>query len=256
MSLPLIEYGRTGRPLDDFVLDVHAHVGSFAPILSPPLERQVAEMDRTGVRVQLVSSVEALYGDVVRGNNQAAAACAHFPGRLFAYCHVTAQYPELMRSELERCFLNPVFKGVKVYQVGTRYDHPLFDDVWAFARERGVPVLAHTWGGEVTGLDKAAEKNPEVPFLAGHAGSGFAYQPYVDIAARVPNFYLDLTYSREHTNMIEHFVERAGAGRVVWGSDAPTFSLSQQLGKVLFARIPDEDKRAILGGTARRLFHF
>jgi predicted TIM-barrel fold metal-dependent hydrolase len=107
----------------------------------------------------------------------------------------------------------------------------------------------------VTGLDKAAERNPDVPFLAGHAGSGFAYQPYVDMGKRIPNFYLDLTYSREHTNMIEYFVEHAGPGKIVWGSDAPTFSLSQQAGKILYARIPDEAKRAILGGTARRLFN-
>lgn len=223
MSQPLIDFARQGRKLDFPVFDAHAHVGNFAPYLSASVERQVWEMDRVGVEVQLVSSVEGLYGDISRGNDQAAAAAARYPGRIFAYCHVSGQYPELIASELERCFRNPVFKGIKLYQVGTRFDHPLFDPVYAFARERRLPVLAHTWGGEVTGLDKAAERNPDVPFLAGHAGSGFAYQPYVDMGKRIPNFYLDLTYSREHTNMIEYFVEHAGPGKIVWGSDAPTF---------------------------------
>jgi uncharacterized protein len=256
MSMPLIDYARTGRTLDFPVFDTHAHVGDFTNVISPPLERQIGELDRVGVRVQMVSSIEAIYGDIAWGNNQAAEAAARYPGRLFAYCQVSAQYPELMRAELDRCFRNPVFKGIKVYQVGTRYDHALFTPAWEFARERRVPVLAHIWGGDVTGLDKAAERFPEVAFIVGHSGSAFAYQPYADMAKRLPNFYLDLTYSREHTNMIEYFVEQVGPGQLVWGSDAPTFSISHQVGKVLYARIPDDAKRAILGGTAFKLFKF
>jgi predicted TIM-barrel fold metal-dependent hydrolase len=126
--------------------------------------------------------------------------------------------------------------------------------VWSFARERRLPVLAHTWGGNLTGLDKVAARFPDVAFLMAHSGSGFAYDAYLKAAASSPNLYLDLTYSREHTNMIEHMVRTAGARRVVWGSDAPTFSLSQQIGKVLFARIPDEEKRLILYDNAARLF--
>ncbi len=251
---PLIDYGRTGKKLDFPVVDIHAHIGSFGPWMSTPLERQVAEMDRVGVAVQLVSSVEAIYGDVVRGNDDAAAAAARYPGRIFAYCHVSGQYPELIASELERCFRNPVFRGIKLYQVGTDYDHAVFDPVWEVARDLKVPVLAHTWGGSVTGFDRAAGKHPEVNLLAGHAGSGFVYQPYIEMARRHPNFHLDLTYSREHTNMIEHFVEQAGAAQIVWGSDAPTFSISQQVGKMLYARIPDDAKRMIMEGNARRLF--
>ena len=54
--------------------------------------------------------------------------------------------------------------------------------------------------------------------------------------------------------MIEKICEQVGPSQIVWGSDVPTFSLSQQVGKILYARIPDDLKRAILGGTARRLF--
>ena len=71
--------------------------------------------------------------------------------------------------------------------------------------DRRLPVLAHTWGNNLTGLDKAAMRFPEVPFLMGHSGSGFAYEGYLKSAASSPNLYLDLTYSREHTNMIEEF---------------------------------------------------
>jgi predicted TIM-barrel fold metal-dependent hydrolase len=256
VTRPLIEYGRTGQPLDIPVLDVHAHIGSFASTIAPALERQVEEMKRVGVRWQIVSSVEGIHGDIVWGNDQAAHAAHRYRGILFAYCHVSGQYPELMESELERCFADPVFRGIKVYQAGTPYDHPVYEPVWRFASTRHLPVLAHTWGGNLTGLDRVALQYPDVPFLMGHSGSGFAWEAYLEAARKAPNLYLDLTYSREHTNMIEHFVEAVGSSRIVWGSDAPTFSLSHQIGKILFARISDEDKRAILFYTSARLFGF
>ena len=258
MSRPLIDYGRCGARLHDLpVFDVHAHLGDFAQIPSIGLDAQIREMDRIGVDVMALSSVEAIYGDIRRGNDEVAAAVRRHPGRIVGYCHVSAQYPDVMLPELERCFApdaNRAFRGIKVYQTGTDYDHPLFDPVWAFARARGLPVLAHTWGNNLTGYDRAAARFPEVAFLAAHAGSGFAYDTYLKAAAAAPNLVLDLTYSREHTNMIEHFVDTLGASRIVWGSDTPTFSVTHQIGKVLFARIADEEKRMILYDNAARLF--
>jgi predicted TIM-barrel fold metal-dependent hydrolase len=255
MTRPLIEYGRTGERLGDTpVFDVHAHIGNFALIQTAGWENQLRQMDRVGVDVAAISSVEAIYGDVRRGNDEVAAVVQRHPTRFCGYCHVSAQYPDELLPELERCFATPWFKGIKVYQVGTDYDHPLFDAVWTFARARKLPVLAHSWGNQLTGLDRAAARFPEVPFLMGHSGSGFAYDSYLKAAQASPNLYLDLTYSREHTGMIEHFVRTVGVERVVWGSDAPTFSLSQQIGKVLFARLSDADKRLILYANAARLF--
>jgi predicted TIM-barrel fold metal-dependent hydrolase len=253
MRMPLIEYGRQGKPVDAFpVFDAHAHLHTTDGDL--PLEDQVREMDRCGIALTAVSSSLAITGDFTRGNDQVAEAARLFPGRFIGYCHVSATFPDLMLPELKRCFRNPVFKGIKVYQTGPAFDSPAFTPVWTFAKDHRAPVLAHTWGGDLTGFDRAAENNPDVNFIAGHAGSGFAYQAYIDAALRLPNLYLDLTYSREHTNMIETMVNAVGADQVLWGSDAPCFSMAQQLGKVLFARIPDEAKQKILSGTARRLF--
>ncbi len=211
-------------------------------------------MDRIGIRVAAVSSLLALAGDVRGGNDETAAAMRAYPDRFVGYCHVNANYPDDMQPELERCLALPGFRGIKIYQVGVPYDDARFAPVWAMARERRLPVLAHTWGGSLTRLDQAALQNPDVPVFAAHAGSDFAYQAYLDAARRAPNLYLDLTYSREHTNMIEHFVAELGAERIVWGTDAPLFSMAQQTAKVLTARIPDAAKRLILGGTAARLF--
>jgi len=255
VNVPLVEFARGGRRLEGIpVLDVHAHVGGMAGWDPPPLEEQVAEMERLGISLAAVSASRALSGDLQGGNDEVADAIRRFPGRFVGYCHVSGNFPETMAAELERCFAIEGFRGIKVYQVGCPYDDERFQPAWDFARQRGMPVLAHTWGGDLTGLDKAAERNPEVTFLAGHTGSAFVYKPYIEAAERCPNLYLDITYSREHTNMIEHIVEEVGADRVVWGSDAPCFSMSHQLSKVLFARIPDEAKRKVIYDNAARLF--
>ena len=49
-------------------------------------------------------------------------------------------------------------------------------------------------------------------------------------------------------------VAGAGAERVLYGSDIPFVDPRGQLGRVAFARLPDDDLRLILGGNARRLW--
>lgn len=255
MNMPLKEYAARGLPLKDVpLIDAHVHLNSMGHWEAPPLSEQVAEMDRLGIDVAVISSALSIAGDVTRGNDDVETALRQYPGRLYGYCFVSGNYPETMADELERRFANPAFRGLKVYPVGTPYDHPRFDPAWNFARDRGLPVLAHTWAGDYNGLDRAARRFPEVMFLAAHTGSGFVYQPYIDTARQLPNFILDLTYSREHTNMIETIVEQANPEQIIWGSDAPCFSMSHQLGKILFARIPDDIKHKIVCHNAARLF--
>lgn len=256
MIHPLIEYGRKGIALPESipVFDCHAHLVLTGRPAALTLGDQISEMNRLGIKLAAISSSLAIDGDVHRGNDQVAEALRRFPDRLVGYCHVGAALGDQMVPELKRCFALRGFRGIKVYQQGTSYDHALFDPVWEYARRRKTPVLAHTWAGNLTGLDRAAEKNPEVPFLAAHVGSGAACEPYIEAARKCPNIYLDLTYSRENTGMIEHVVASVGSGRVVWGTDSPVFSMAHQLSKILFARIDDADKRKILYDTAGRLF--
>lgn len=254
MTTTIREAALAGRAMPFPIYDIHGHCGEFLGLTGPSMELTLAEMDRVGVRRMLISSIHALYGDIVGGNDEVARVCAAHPDRFWGYAHVSAQHPEHMVHELERCFEQPCFRGIKVYQVGTDFDDPLFDEVWAFAEARGLPVLAHTWGGNLTGFDRVAARHPGATFLAGHSGSGFAWKPYVDAARMASNLFLDLTCSREYTHLIEIFVREVGSERVVWGTDMPTFSIAQQAGKVLLADISDDAKRDILSINAQRLF--
>ena len=251
----LKEFALAGRPVTHLpIFDIHAHIGGFRLWDSVTPEQRVAMMERTGIRTALVSSLRAFSGDIAGGNDEVLDVIARYPGRFLGYVHVSANYPESILPELERCFGNPGMRGIKVYQNGIPFDDARFTPVWEYAKTHQVPVLTHTWACVLTGLDAVALAYPTVSFLVAHAGSDFTYQAHCDFMQRVPNMYLDLTYSREHTNMIEHFVATVGAHRIVWGTDEPLFSMAHQLSKVLFARISDADKEAILCRNAARLF--
>ncbi len=253
MSSVLKELALRGEAIKAFpVIDAHAHVTELEG--EAAIAARLKRMDRLGIEHVMISSSVALTAEFTRGNDQVAALIRRHPDRFGGYCHVSGNYPGMAQAELERCFATGLFKGIKVYQTGVNFDDPRFGAIWAMARHLKAPVLAHTWGGELTGFDLAAAQCPDIPFLAGHAGSGFAYKPYIEAAQRVPNLYLDLTYSREHTNMIETMVAAVGAHRVVWGSDEPVFSMEHQLGKVLFAEITDLEKELILHKNTAEIF--
>lgn len=257
MMSELARYGREGKKIDIFpIFDSHAHVGQWSIFDAYTLKDQIAEMDRIGVRVAALSSLVALSGEIRRGNDVVTGALQEYPGRFLGYVHVSANYPDAMLPELKRCFAIRGFKGIKVYQTGIPYDDPQFKPVWKFAEKHAAPVLAHTWAGNLTGFDKVAKAHPDIPFLAAHSGSDCTYKAYVEAARRAQNLYLDLTYSRDHVGLIEYFVKTVGASRLVWGTDVPLFSMAQQIGKVLFARISDKDKKKILWDNGARLFGF
>ena len=53
--------------------------------------------------------------------------------------------------------------------------------------------------------------------------------------------------------MVETAVRELGAGRVLYGSDAPGRSFASQLGKVMGADVTEADRKLILGENLRRL---
>jgi predicted TIM-barrel fold metal-dependent hydrolase len=67
------------------------------------------------------------------------------------------------------------------------------------------------------------------------------------------NIYVDTSGGDPETGMVELAVERLGAHRVIYGSDAPIRHFGVTLAKVLGARLSDADKRRILWDNLRNL---
>jgi len=245
-----------GAPLTDaVVIDAHGHIGdnqAFA-FVDTSMEALVATMDRLGVDVACVSSIPAIYGQSARGNDELLAAIAEYPDRLFGYVVVDIGYPERIPAELDRCLAGGV-RGVKIHSSsGLPYAHPNYEPVYNFAAAHGLPLLAHTWSDqELDDLEPQFARCPNVNFLLGHAGA-VAREHYVRLAHQYPNVYLELCFSVCPRGLVEYFVGEGLAAKMLWGSDCIFMSMEQQIGRVIFAKISEADKRLILGETAARV---
>jgi hypothetical protein len=242
-----------GRPLPMPVIDIHAHMGLLNVFWMPHNDAAglVEEMDALGVAATAVSSHSAISSDMSVGNDEVARACAAFPGRIIGYAFANPHYPELVEDELKRCFDDLGFRMIKIHPGIHMYplNGKLYEKIYRFAEERGAPVLTHTWQGDANcSPDVAAEvarRYPSVPWLWGHSG-GNSFDRALDLAAELPNVYLDLASSFVVNGQLEMFVSRAPVERIVFSSDMPFLSLPQQIAKVVFSDIPEDAKRKVL----------
>ena len=67
------------------------------------------------------------------------------------------------------------------------------------------------------------------------------------------NVFADTTVSVAYDGAIEDAVKRIGAQRLCYGSDLPFYDCRHVLGKVATSRLPDADKRRILGVNAKMI---
>lgn len=247
----------TGQALDDcLVIDAHGHIGEipFNPMVSTVIDSVVELMDRVGIDLFCVSATPAVFGGAGRGNDLVSAALQRHPGRVFGYMALDMGYADRILPEMERC-LAAGFKGYKIHSHGLypeiTYDHANYHRAFEFANEHHLPVLAHTWGMELDDLEASIGRYPNINWLMAHTGSA-ELEKYIRFGKEYPTVFLELCFSQCPRGLVERLVSEGLTHKVIWGSDAIFMGSPQQLGRVLFAQIPPEDKRAILGSNAAR----
>lgn len=242
------------------ILDAHAHVGPYHRffVADPSGEAMVRVMDRCGVAGCVVSSLLAVELDADAGNEETAALCAAHPDRFAGYVVVNPwQDPA---GQLDRWRDHPSFVGVKLHPDLHEYplDGPRYAPVWEYAEHTSRPVLVHTWAGspydDLSHVDRVATDHPRVWILAGHSGVlPGSFDQAIDVARRNRRVLLELCGSYMHGRAITEMVRAVGAGQVVYGSDFPFIDLRMSLGRVVFARMTDDERAAVLGGTMLRV---
>jgi len=249
---PYVEVGRTGRhPADMRFADCHGHIGPRACHYHLPassLDRVVAQLDRLGVETSCIFGFTGIFADEQPGNDLTAEAVARHPDRFVGFTMLNPHRGEAgMVAELERG-ASMGLRGVKLiahYQ-GYPEDGPLIETAVRWAHEHGQIILNHNWGSAER-LSRLLEAYPNACFLTGHTTTAYA-----GLMRKYRNLFV-CSCPLLQPRACEDVVARIGADRLLFGSDLEDLPVAWGLGPVLFARIPQHDKRLILGQNLRRL---
>lgn len=257
----LVEMVRSGQPIGPEIpiISCHTHIGVGwnLPVLDGSGEAVLETMNDCGITISCISSMRSLSADLRGGNEEIAAAVNEQPNRFVGTAVFNPHYPQESQRELERYFARPGFGMMKVHPEFHSYamDGPEYDRAWAFAAERKIPVLVHSWG-EGKGVDhpslaaNVAARHPEVRLVLGHSGGTPAgVRASIAVAKEHPNIYLDTATSMAFRGVIEFLVAAVGAGRLLFGTDAIYLADAPQIGRVAASEISESEKYQVLGGN-------
>ena len=244
------------------VVDFHAHLGNwgrFSMLDTPELFLKC--MDNAGIDVACLNCI--FHGDSNRGNDRVAEYVRNWPKRFVGAAFISANYPEEMVPELERCFGPLGMKFIKIYPhyVRVSHDDPLYFPIYEFANERGLAIMSHATHyfdppsvSVYKRYENLVKRFPRINWVMAHAGAG-KNDEIMRAVRDFPTIYVETCGSRMPNGGVEYAVKHSRADRVLFGTDMPLFDASQQLAKVAVCRITDEEKKMVLGGNAIRLLN-
>ena len=230
--------------------DCHGHIGRSTPhhVVQDTPADLVREMDKFGMRVCCVFSLEGVFADETFGNDLTAEAVRQFPDRFIGFTLINLNHGRRLAEQEMARGLELGMKGIKLINSYHGYptEGPLVDVVCAFAEGHGRPILNHQWGSAAQ-MERLCTTYPNVCFVTGHAAGN-----YGEVTKKVENLYI-CTCPLLKWGQTEQFVELYGADRILFGSDLTDLPIAWGMAQIAYARISEGDKRKILGGNLKTL---
>lgn len=240
--------------------DSHVHVGSW---LIPDFNGHGTTLAQTAAILQAGGISGALVMPTDSGDNDGLLAeLAAFNGT-FKFLPAAWALPD--QTGFESVLDRADFRAVKIHPSFCR--RPVTDPCWfpvlAAARDRSLPVVVHCgrWQ-EMAGwglLLETARRWPDVRFVMAHMGGDSPALVNAAAAAVAegvfPNVYMGTESIREYW-LLGAAIRRAGADRVLFGSDHNLNAPASFLSVVREAGLSDDEMDAVLGGNAAGLFGF
>jgi hypothetical protein len=149
--------------------------------------------------------------------------------------------------------------GVKLWVACKASDEKVFP-IAGECVKLDIPLLLHSFNkttgnmeNETSSADVAylAGKFPELTIIMAHL-NGNGYKGVADVEP-FPNVYVDTSGATPAAGLLEYAVEKIGASRLLFGSDAPGRGFDVQLGRIYGAQISGKDKELIAGKNAERI---
>lgn len=237
------------------IIDCHCHAGKGDMMTAPwntsaPIEPYLSRARAAGIQKSIIFA--PFHTNYTQANAETARIVARYPDSLIGFVFVHALRDAGRIFEMVRQgVMGWRFRGIKVHG----YQAMPTREVCEAARTFRVPILADVVGKAYV-VDMLAPEYPDVNFIIPHFGSFSddwrAQQRVVDQLVRYPNVYTDTAGVRRFEYIVQA-VKRAGAHKVLFGSDGPWLHPGLELYKIRLLGLPAKDEALILGGNALKL---
>lgn len=237
------------------IIDCHCHAGKGDGLSGPwdtaaPLGLYLRRAQKAGIQRTVLFA--AFHSNYRAANREVARIVASRPNRFtgFAFIHPVHDCGRVM-AMVREAVQSYGFAGIKVHRHDARITREICEVAAAFA----LPVLYDVMG-EVSTVELLAREYPQVNFIIPHLGSFAddwrAQIAFIDPLSRYRNIYTDTSGVRRFDVLVDA-VKRAGAHKILFGSDGPWLHPGVELAKVFALGLPPADESLVLSGNVLRL---
>lgn len=237
------------------IIDCHCHAGKGDGLTGPwdtsaPLEKYLRRASRAGITRTVLFA--AFHSNYAAANREVARIVATRPDRFYGFAFVNAERDRgRINGMIREAVEDMGFCGIKVH----RHDGRITREICEVARVFSLPVIYDVMG-EVSIVELLAVEYPDVSFIIPHMGSFSddwrAQSALIDHLARHPNVFTDTSGVRRF-DLLEEAVQRAGAKKILFGTDGPWLHPGVELAKIRALGLTKEDERLVMGGNFLRL---
>lgn len=242
------------------VIDSHTHLyRGWANVKGVDPRKMIDGLKAAGVDKSILMTIDGLFGDCPKHNDELAALASEFPDELIAFGTVNPYEGDKAVEELRRCVRQLGMKGMKFHPWLQAFSltHPTMNDIASECGQLGVPIVFHDGTPPYASTPQAAnlaDNHPETTIILGHSGLHDQWHDAVRWGEKLSNLYF-CTHGTPFVSLCR-LAERVGPERMLFGSDSG-FGGEQvvlyDLDMVYSLPISDSDKEKILGGNAVRL---
>jgi predicted TIM-barrel fold metal-dependent hydrolase len=254
----------------DSITDTHAYLGHWphARLPGDTLSDLLTTLRANGISSAWAGSFHGLFHKDIAGvNRRLAETCAQNGGaRLIPFGAINPTLPD-WEEDLRRCHETFHMPGIRLHPNyhGYTLDDPRLTRLLELAAGRGLIVQLVAWMDDsphewltpnathvdLTPLAKFVAKLPSLRVVIS-GGVRNADDDAVRNLAPSPKFFFDFARIADG-DLLTEFVDRAPAGRIVFGSGAPLHSIESTRSKLQNAELSNERRHAIASRTAARL---
>ena len=237
------------------IIDCHCHAGKGDGLTGPwdtdaPLDHFLKQSTAAGIGQ--TNLFAAFHSDYAVANAQVARIVAARRDRFFGFAFINPIADRgRVFSMVQQAVQEFGFCGIKVHRHDARISRGICEAAKAF----DLPVLYDVMG-EVSTVELLATQYPSVNFIIPHLGSFSddwrAQMALIPLLERFPNIFTDTSGVRRF-DILHQAAQRAGASKLLFGTDGPWLHPNVELEKVFALQLSESDTQKVLANNFLKL---